>query len=67
MVITRKKILSPVITKSKFGHNRPGDVFNDKGSIHDLLVSEGWKLEKENEEQEYWCRPERMGGKRNLP
>ena len=44
-------------TKNKSGHNRPGDVFNETGSIHDLLVSEGWKLEKENEEQEYWCRP----------
>jgi hypothetical protein len=54
--LPKEKVVSG-ISKRTVGQNRPGDNFNEKGSVDDTLKSEGWELVKETSEQQFWCRP----------
>lgn len=40
---------------------RPGDDFNQRGDVREVLVKHGWKLVRRGE-NEYWCRPGKSAG-----
>lgn len=43
------------------GESRPGDEFNERGDVRELLRRHGWELVREGE-NEYWRRPGKDGG-----
>ncbi len=40
---------------------RPGDEFNERGDVRELLTRHGWRLVKHGE-NEHWCRPGKSAG-----
>ncbi|MFW5698703.1 MAG: BT4734/BF3469 family protein, partial [Planctomycetota bacterium] len=43
------------------GGLRPGDDFNQRGELPDLLMHHGWTLDRDGPNQ-HWCRPGKTGG-----
>lgn len=41
---------------------RPGDEFNERGNIEEVLISYGWQLLSQINEKQYWCRPDKKNG-----
>ncbi|MEL6499748.1 MAG: AAA family ATPase [Planctomycetota bacterium] len=40
---------------------RPGDEFNERGDVRELLTRHGWRLVKQGD-NEHWCRPGKSAG-----
>lgn len=53
--------VAPPSNSSLFGDDRPGDHFNERGDIRELLKKHGWTLVKGGE-NEYWARPGKTDG-----
>ena len=54
--ITKENVVTGK-SKGSIARNRPGDEFNARGSIRELLTSDGWKHVRDIGDYEYWCRP----------
>lgn len=42
--------------------DRPGDEFNQRGDVRELLLKHGWKQEGADDTNEFWCRPGKESG-----
>jgi len=51
----------PITVSGDAASGRPGDDFNQRGSIRDLLQKHGWTLYRSGE-NEHWCRPGKERG-----
>src|SRR4029434_6320614 len=49
------------IPSSSTGSGRPGDDFNERGNVRDVLLRHGWQL-VHGGQNEYWRRPGKDGG-----
>lgn len=47
----------PKYPSKQYDGLRPGDDFNQKGDISEILRNHDWKFFKENSKHEFWCRP----------
>lgn len=51
----------PPVTDTGRSGGRPGDVFNDRASWHEVLDPHGWRFVRHLGNREHWCRPGKEG------